>query len=174
MTHVTCRLTAKNRDQLRNPTLGNRVWATVLSVRFRLRDVNGALSSVGTSRLICVARSVDGISPTRRQWTPTMVGGPTPRMTAGCRCMESARARPGRTVLPATHSRRRRTKMSAGERVSFAAGRRFHGPARNASVECRRTGQRRNERKIQLESACTLFYKKLGFRRGTRATVSAS
>jgi len=28
MTDVTCRLTAKNRDQLRNPTLGNRVWAT--------------------------------------------------------------------------------------------------------------------------------------------------
>ena len=27
-THVTCRLSAKNRDQLRNPTLGNRVWAT--------------------------------------------------------------------------------------------------------------------------------------------------
>ena len=27
MTHVTCRLTAKNRDQLRSPTLGNRVWA---------------------------------------------------------------------------------------------------------------------------------------------------
>ena len=28
MTHVTCRLTAKNRDWLRNPTLGSRVWAT--------------------------------------------------------------------------------------------------------------------------------------------------
>ena len=28
MTHVTCRLTAKNRDQLRIPTLGNRVWAS--------------------------------------------------------------------------------------------------------------------------------------------------
>jgi len=27
MTHVTCRLTAKNRDQLRNPMLGNRVLA---------------------------------------------------------------------------------------------------------------------------------------------------
>jgi len=27
MTRVTCRLTAKNRDQLRNPTLGNRVPA---------------------------------------------------------------------------------------------------------------------------------------------------
>jgi len=28
MTHVSCRQTAKNRDQLRNPTLGNRVRAT--------------------------------------------------------------------------------------------------------------------------------------------------
>jgi len=28
MTQVIFRLTAKNRDQLRNPTLGNRVWAT--------------------------------------------------------------------------------------------------------------------------------------------------
>ena len=28
MTHVTCGLTVKNRDQLRNPTLGNRLWAT--------------------------------------------------------------------------------------------------------------------------------------------------
>jgi len=27
MTHITCRLTAKNRDQLWNPTLGNRVWS---------------------------------------------------------------------------------------------------------------------------------------------------
>jgi len=27
VSYVTCRLTAKNRDQLRNPTLGNRVWA---------------------------------------------------------------------------------------------------------------------------------------------------
>jgi len=28
MTHITCRLTAKNQDQLLNPTLGNRVLAT--------------------------------------------------------------------------------------------------------------------------------------------------
>ena len=28
MTHVTCRLTAKNRDDPRNTMLGNRVWAT--------------------------------------------------------------------------------------------------------------------------------------------------
>jgi len=30
MTHITCRLTVKNRDQLRNPTLGNRVWASFI------------------------------------------------------------------------------------------------------------------------------------------------
>jgi len=28
MTHVTCKLTAENRDQLRDPTLDNRLWAT--------------------------------------------------------------------------------------------------------------------------------------------------
>jgi len=28
ITHITCRLTAKNWDQLQNPTLSNRVWAT--------------------------------------------------------------------------------------------------------------------------------------------------
>ena len=28
MTHATCRLTAKNRDRLRNATLGNRLWAS--------------------------------------------------------------------------------------------------------------------------------------------------
>jgi len=29
MTHVTCRLTTKNQDQLRNPMLGSQVWATL-------------------------------------------------------------------------------------------------------------------------------------------------
>ena len=28
VTHITCRLTAKNRNLLRNPTLCNRIWAT--------------------------------------------------------------------------------------------------------------------------------------------------
>jgi len=35
MTHVTCRLTAKNCDQLRNPTLGSRVLDTFFSLPFR-------------------------------------------------------------------------------------------------------------------------------------------
>jgi len=37
MTHVTCKLTAKNRDQLRNPTLGNRVWPTFLYAKITLK-----------------------------------------------------------------------------------------------------------------------------------------
>jgi len=32
MTQVTCRLTAKNRDQLQNPMLSNRVWATFFNI----------------------------------------------------------------------------------------------------------------------------------------------
>ena len=37
MTHITCRLTAKKRDQLRNPTLGTRVWGYLYL--FYLSDV---------------------------------------------------------------------------------------------------------------------------------------
>jgi len=33
MTHVTCRLTAKNRDPLPNCTLGSRVWAALFIIR---------------------------------------------------------------------------------------------------------------------------------------------
>jgi len=52
MTHVTCRLTAKNRDWLRNLTLGNRVWATFLCV------VNTcAVRAVYWQSKLCFARS---------------------------------------------------------------------------------------------------------------------
>jgi len=46
MTHATCRLTAKNRDQLRNRTLGNRVWATFPFLRCGIVCVRGR-SGVG-------------------------------------------------------------------------------------------------------------------------------
>jgi len=45
MTHITCRLTAKNRDQLRNPTLGNRVWPTFTF--FNAGKKRNGLSSTG-------------------------------------------------------------------------------------------------------------------------------
>jgi len=39
MAHVTCRLTANNRDKLRNPTLGNRVWATFTFFILRVETI---------------------------------------------------------------------------------------------------------------------------------------
>ena len=44
MIRVTGRLTAKNRDQLRNSTLGNRVWAT-----FTFYTCNTGVSKVATN-----------------------------------------------------------------------------------------------------------------------------
>ena len=60
MTHVTCRLTAKNRDQLRNPTFINRVWATFLSAVAVEDGERHLLSSRGVCLLkvgktICIA-----------------------------------------------------------------------------------------------------------------------
>ena len=56
MTRVTCRLTAKNRDQLRNPTLGNRVWASfifLLICRYGalVRQQTASVSSGSTASL---------------------------------------------------------------------------------------------------------------------------
>ena len=56
MTHVTCRLTAKNGDQLQNPTLGNRVWATFLSssydIYFFFTDLGLIQMNEGINKLI--------------------------------------------------------------------------------------------------------------------------
>jgi len=43
MTHVTCRLTAKNRDQLRNPALGNRVRAAFTFFYFTSPDCRSTI-----------------------------------------------------------------------------------------------------------------------------------
>jgi len=41
MTRITYRLTAMNRDQLRNPTLGNRVWASFLVIGYGTHGTPG-------------------------------------------------------------------------------------------------------------------------------------
>jgi len=51
MTHVTCRLTAKNRDQFRNPTLGNRVWATFTFLQLGLHCETEEVWQRGTARI---------------------------------------------------------------------------------------------------------------------------
>jgi len=54
MTHVTCRLTAKNRHQLRNPTLGNRVWTTFnlfnVDQSFQMDSITKNTAVIATSR----------------------------------------------------------------------------------------------------------------------------
>ena len=49
MTHVTCRLTAKNQDQLRNPMLGNRVWATFTFLKYFCKHSVESENHVGYS-----------------------------------------------------------------------------------------------------------------------------
>ena len=53
MTHVTYRLTAKNRDQLRNPMLGNRVWATFL---YSLRTNNALDALYRVNKYVLIRR----------------------------------------------------------------------------------------------------------------------
>ena len=72
MTHVTCRLTAKNRHQLRNPTLGNRVWATFT---FLVAKVGGnqihsvpTIFRVGGDASHGSYGAVARISPARNHW----------------------------------------------------------------------------------------------------------
>ena len=62
MTHVTCRLTAKYRDQLRNPTLGNRVWATftpfyLLQEKHNLKRLKQLCGLNGQHRTVLLTRS---------------------------------------------------------------------------------------------------------------------
>ena len=52
MTHVNCRLTAKNRDQLRNPTLGNRAWVTFT---FYLLPCRCCAIAAGPKQQVCFA-----------------------------------------------------------------------------------------------------------------------
>ena len=67
MTHVTCRLTAKYRDHLRNPTLGNRVWATFTflyyTVHFTAGRTAGRTTGCTTSRTS--VNALPDMTPTR-------------------------------------------------------------------------------------------------------------
>jgi len=89
MTHVTCRLTAKNRDQLRNPTLGNRVWAifTFFNADIRRRRPG----RLGTSRT------------GRRQTRSVVTAG---RVTTSAHAVWVVRATPTARTVAITRSTR--------------------------------------------------------------------
>ena len=70
MTHVTCRLTVRNRDQLLNPALGNRVWAAftfytrlLLSTRAATAFTPRPLSIATLSPLVLIHRLAEGRRP---------------------------------------------------------------------------------------------------------------
>ena len=63
MTHVTCRLTAKDRDQLRNPTLGNRVWATFTFFRYRYKAGREEERRGGREFVLCRRNKKDNSAP---------------------------------------------------------------------------------------------------------------
>ena len=60
MTHVTCRLTAKNRDQLWNPTFGNRVWAT-----FTFSLVDEAIRQLAVEHMENILNTASGTDDVR-------------------------------------------------------------------------------------------------------------
>jgi len=65
MTHITCRLTAKNRYQLGNPTLGNRVRASFLNTQYGLSSLAVVVAifticSLTRDRLWCLV-SLSGV-----------------------------------------------------------------------------------------------------------------
>ena len=62
MTHVTCRLTAKNRDRLRNPTLGNRVWATFTLFTLRSVGCEVVLCARACVRAVCMCVCIGRLS----------------------------------------------------------------------------------------------------------------
>ena len=66
MTYVTCRLTAKSRDQLRNPMLGNRVWAAFTVFYWHVQTVRfGAVLSVSAEH--CTASEMQQDTHTHTQ-----------------------------------------------------------------------------------------------------------
>jgi len=71
MTHITCRLTAKNRDQLRNPTLGNRVWAafTFLFTYESGRQLGQSVENPGSSDDGCYPLIADSLCITYNDCT---------------------------------------------------------------------------------------------------------
>ena len=98
MTHVIYRLTAKNRDQLRNPTLGNRVWATF----FRPTQVhipNGISISSATS-----AQSMAGTNRHTDQGTSVTRGHSSALCACDaayeCKCPAHKKVKVAHTRLP--------------------------------------------------------------------------
>ena len=81
MTHVTCRLTAKNRDQLQNPTLCNRVRAT-FTFTFTAQQNCSSNDDLRTHARIGYTDISTGKQPAKL--APSSGGVPDSQPTRGC------------------------------------------------------------------------------------------
>ena len=70
--YVTCRLTAKNRDQLRNPTLGDRVWATF----YLLCIATDRLATYWKLAALVLSRLAAGVDRESTETAAVLIGGP--------------------------------------------------------------------------------------------------
>jgi len=70
MIHVTCRLTAKDRDQPRNPTLGNRVWATFTFFLFYTNITVSLVQRRSEEQLLEFQRQMPASVEVRKEGSP--------------------------------------------------------------------------------------------------------
>ena len=111
MTYITCRLTAKNRDQLRNPTLGSGVLATftfliVIIINNQWTQYTDAVGSVSAATTAAAVCTVTGSVITDTAAAATVC--PTDRLQPECCVLSQQRRcqwRPSCTVL-CRHCRR--------------------------------------------------------------------
>ena len=126
MTHVTSRLTAKIRDQLRNPTLGNRVWATFFTITCTATHRATQQLSLATtiSRIaqhICMNGTLRRDFPDVARFCPP-VCRITSRAGAWCICLRVVRVELRRVhvqsdAVPAGYRRQRVRQHAHGHRL---------------------------------------------------------
>ena len=101
MTHITCRLTAKNRDQLRNPMIGNWVWVTFTFFHLQTTHMKKRMP-----RQNIYARK--RLKLTELRWTSDAEAGPTNRTSAHpclpCQLRRLCRLSPEQRTVPQPHT----------------------------------------------------------------------
>jgi len=110
MTHVTCRLTAKNRAQLRNPAHGDRVWTTFrFFTTLTLTGHKGQFDAIATGHRLWLrdGRGTQIVSTSREQQTYTQyVPLPSCRTVSVFRFFAAIVSNPVRVFVEDARSRR--------------------------------------------------------------------
>ena len=149
---MTCRLTAKNRDQLRNPTLGNRVWATFFTACYA-----GSVSREWCWRSV----GVDGrVGEQRPQRSAPAAGGRRPVLARADLPHQDQRAQSRRPTAPRQAARLDVVGPAPQPPAHPRAARVRPGTLRRPFVSdvklccCRRTARRATSVEI-LSNCCT-------------------